>query len=108
MEKIDALRRVKQAEEEARKIREEGARHAAQLVKDASASAARTVEEARRQAEAEFARGLTEAQREVAREREVIVARGREAAQAIESRRGSKAFEKAAELILERFEKRVS
>ena len=107
MEKAEALRRVKLAEADARRIREEGVRVAAQITKDASVRAAQIVEEARTAAIGEFEANLTAARREVAKEREVLLVRGRQDAQAIAARRGVKNFEKAVEVLISRFEQRI-
>ncbi|HVL88194.1 MAG TPA: hypothetical protein VM681_09375 [Candidatus Thermoplasmatota archaeon] len=106
--KVEALRRVKQAEEEARRIREEASRNAETIVREAQLSAARVLEEARTAADAEHRTGLARAKDELSREREAALQKGRREADAILARRNSKSFEKAAELLLSRFEQRVA
>ncbi len=107
MQQVEALREVKRAEADVKRLKEEAARKAAEEVRAAERQAVDLIERAKTEAEEAYAAGIKAGQEAVAKDRQRILSAGKAEAQSLVGKTGTPDFNKAVEIVLSAFEKRV-
>lgn len=108
MQNVEALREVKRAEAEVRQLKEQATRQAGEILREAERKATELIEQAKAAADAEYAAGIKSAQDAVSKDRQKVIKSGESQAQQIVAKASSPDFNKAVEVIVGNFDKRVS
>jgi len=107
MQAAEALREVKKAESEVRRLKEEAAREKARLLREAERRAADVVEKARKDADLAHTAALEGAKAAVAQDRAKILKAGDAEATKLRGRTKGPEFAKAVDVLVKNFESKI-
>ncbi|HWG91846.1 MAG TPA: hypothetical protein VNZ52_13435 [Candidatus Thermoplasmatota archaeon] len=103
MQQIEALREVKRAEDEVKRLKEEAQREAQRILREAREEASRTLANASTEADAAYAAGVDAAKKATNQERTKIIAEGDKRADAVRKAASGPQFQKAVDVLMKRF-----
>jgi len=107
MPSAEVLREVKRAEQEAERLRAQAKEDADRILREAARDAEARRRKADEEAHADFEAGIAQAQRDIDRQKQDILRRGQQDAQAIAAKANGPALDGAVDILLKKFDQRV-